>query len=58
MTWDPIASALEKSAENGVKAGTTQKAVDLKGIYDLAPLNTILTAAKLAPVSAGGLGDE
>ena len=58
VTYDPIASALKKSAENGVAAGTTEKAVDLKGIYDLTPLNTILTAQKLAPVSAGGLGDE
>jgi NitT/TauT family transport system substrate-binding protein len=58
VTYDPIASALKKSADNGVKAGTTQKAVDLKGIYDLAPLNKILTAQQLSPVSAGGLGDE
>src|SRR6476469_8178432 len=39
VTYKPIASALKKSAENGVTAGTTAKAVDLKGIYDLAPLN-------------------
>ncbi|MGZ4569395.1 MAG: ABC transporter substrate-binding protein [Blastococcus sp.] len=58
VTYDPLASALKKSADNGVTAGTTQKAVDLKGIYDLTPLNKILTALKLAPVSAGGLGDE
>jgi NitT/TauT family transport system substrate-binding protein len=58
VTWDPIASALKKSADNGVAAGTTQKAVDLKGIYDLTPLNTILKDQKLAPVSAGGLGNE
>ena len=58
VTYDPIASALKKSAENGVTAGTTAKAVDLKGIYDLTPLNKILTAQKLAPASAGGLGVE
>jgi NitT/TauT family transport system substrate-binding protein len=58
ITYDPIASALKTSADNGVKAGTTEKAVDLKGIYDLAPLNKVLAALKLAPVSAGGLGDE
>jgi NitT/TauT family transport system substrate-binding protein len=58
VTYDPIASALKKSADNGVAAGTTDKKVDLSGIYDLRPLNKILTAQKLAPVSAGGLGDE
>ena len=58
VTWDPIATALKKSADNGVAAGTTQKAVDLKGIYDLTPLNTILKSQNLAPVSAAGLGDE
>jgi NitT/TauT family transport system substrate-binding protein len=58
VTNDPIASALKKSAENGVAAGTTQKAVDLKGIYDLRPLNAVLKAQNLDPVSAGGLGDE
>jgi NitT/TauT family transport system substrate-binding protein len=58
VTYDPIASALKKSAANGVSAGTTQKAVDLKGIYDLRPLNAVLKAQNLDPVSAGGLGDE
>jgi NitT/TauT family transport system substrate-binding protein len=58
VTWDPIASALKTSADNGVKAGTVDKAVDLKGIYDLRPLNTILTDQKLPTVSAAGLGDE
>jgi NitT/TauT family transport system substrate-binding protein len=58
VTYDPIASALKKSAANGVAAGTTEKAVDLKGIYDLRPLNAVLKDQKLDPVSAGGLGDE
>jgi NitT/TauT family transport system substrate-binding protein len=58
VTYDPIASALKKSAANGVSAGTTQKAVDLKGIYDLRPLNAVLKAQSLDPVSAGGLGQE
>src|SRR6476646_4227935 len=53
VTYDPIASALKKSAANGVSAGTTQKAVDLKGIYDLRPLNAVLKAQNLDPVSAG-----
>jgi NitT/TauT family transport system substrate-binding protein len=58
VTYDPIASALKKSAANGVSAGTTAKAVDLKGIYDLRPLNAVLKAQNLDPVSAGGLGDD
>jgi NitT/TauT family transport system substrate-binding protein len=58
VTYDPIASALKKSAANGVAAGTTEKEVDLKGIYDLRPLNTVLKDQNLDTVSAGGLGQE
>jgi NitT/TauT family transport system substrate-binding protein len=58
VTYDPIASALKQSAENGVAAGTTEKQVDLAGIYDLRPLNQILKDQNVQPVSAGGLGNE
>ena len=58
VTYDPIASALKTSAENGVKAGTTAEKVDLKGIYDLRQLNKILGEQHLEAVSAGGLGDQ
>jgi NitT/TauT family transport system substrate-binding protein len=58
VTYDPIASALAQSAENGVKAGTTAEEVDLDGIYDLAPLNAVLADQKLPTVSAEGLGKE
>src|SRR4051812_33905427 len=58
VTYDPIASALAQSAKNAVTAGTTEKQVDLDGIYDLRPLNSILTDQSLDPVSAGGLGEE
>jgi NitT/TauT family transport system substrate-binding protein len=58
VTYDPIASALAKSAKNGVSAGTTAKEVDLKGVYDLAPLNAVLAEQKLATVTADGLGKE
>jgi ABC-type nitrate/sulfonate/bicarbonate transport system substrate-binding protein len=58
VTYDPIAPALAKSAKNGVSAGTTATEVDLKGIYDLAPLNAVLTDQKLAPVTSDGLGKE
>jgi NitT/TauT family transport system substrate-binding protein len=57
-TYDPIASALEKSAADGVAAGTTESEVDLDGIYDLRPLNGILADLDLEPVSAGGLGED
>src|SRR3954447_682523 len=58
VTYDPIASALKQSAENGVSAGTTEKEVDLAGIYDLRPLNGVLKDQGLDAVSAGGLGKE
>ncbi|MCU1607958.1 MAG: transporter substrate-binding protein [Modestobacter sp.] len=58
VTYDPIASALAKSAKNGVSAGTTAEQVDLNGIYDLAPLNAVLAGQKLAPVTSDGLGRE
>jgi NitT/TauT family transport system substrate-binding protein len=58
VTYDPIASALARSAQNGVAAGTTEEEVDLDGIYDLAPLNRVLADQGLAAVTSGGLGKE
>jgi NitT/TauT family transport system substrate-binding protein len=58
VTWDPLASTLAKENENGVTAGTQPTKVDLKGIYDLQPLNAILSAQKLATVSSAGLGQQ
>lgn len=58
VTYDPIPSALEQSAENGVAAGTTENQVDLDGIYDLRPLNAVLEDQGQKAVSAGGLGEE
>ncbi len=43
FTNDPIASALRKSAQEAQSLGLL-KSVDLKGIYDLKPLNAILKA--------------
>jgi NitT/TauT family transport system substrate-binding protein len=57
-TYDPIASALKKSAADGFAAGTTETEVDLAGIYDLRPLNKVLADLDLDPVSAGGLGED
>lgn len=54
-TVDPIASSLVTSAEHGVEVGVTKKA-DLKGIYDLAILNRLLTAAGKPEVDDAGLG--
>jgi NitT/TauT family transport system substrate-binding protein len=58
VTYDPIASALAQSAENGVAAGTTAEEVDLEGIYDLGPLNAVLADQDLPSVTSEGLGTE
>jgi NitT/TauT family transport system substrate-binding protein len=58
VTWDPLASTLAKENDNGVTAGTQPAKVDLEGIYDLQPLNAILTAGKLPTVSSAGLGQQ
>jgi NitT/TauT family transport system substrate-binding protein len=58
VTYDPIASALKQSAQDGFDAGTTESLVDLAGIYDLRPLNAVLKDLGLDPVSAGGLGED
>ena len=58
VTYDPIASALKTSADNGVTAGTAEKKIDLAGIFALKPLNAVLEAQGLAAVSADGLGTQ
>ncbi len=57
FTVDPLAGTLQTVIDHGVAAGTTQDA-DLTGIYDLRPLNAVLTADGQDPVSAAGLGKE
>ncbi|MEV1068783.1 aliphatic sulfonate ABC transporter substrate-binding protein [Streptomyces sp. NPDC050263] len=54
---DPLAATLNTEAEHAVKAGLLEKP-DLKGIYDLAPLNKVLKAAGKATVDDAGLGAE
>jgi NitT/TauT family transport system substrate-binding protein len=49
FTLDPIASSLQKSAEDAEAAGLLDP-VDLDGIYDLVPLNAILTELGLPEV--------
>ena len=44
FTVDPVAASLEKSKNDAVELGLLE-AIDLKGIYDLAPLNALLKAA-------------
>ena len=58
VTYDPLASTLQEEAQHAVDAGTSEKLVDIDGIYDLRPLNAILSDQGLDPVSAGGLGQE
>nr|WP_202447717.1 aliphatic sulfonate ABC transporter substrate-binding protein [Streptomyces sp. SID5468] len=54
VTDDPLAASLQEEADHAVKAGLL-KAPDLKGIYDLAPLNKVLKAAGHPTVSDAGL---
>jgi NitT/TauT family transport system substrate-binding protein len=58
VTFDPLASTLEEEAQHAVDAGTSEDLVDIDGIYDLRPLNSILSDLDLEPVSAGGLGED
>jgi NitT/TauT family transport system substrate-binding protein len=55
FTDDPLAATLSTEAEHAVKAGLLEKP-DLKGIYDLAPLNKVLKAEGAATVADAGLG--
>jgi NitT/TauT family transport system substrate-binding protein len=54
FTPDPVAKSLEKSKNDAVSLGLLE-AIDLKGIYDLEPLNALLEAAGREEVT--GLGD-
>lgn len=54
-TNDPLAATLGAEADHAVKAGLLEKP-DLKGIYDLGPLNKVLKAAGESPVDDAGLG--
>ncbi|MFI6937865.1 ABC transporter substrate-binding protein [Streptomyces sp. NPDC050418] len=52
---DPLAATLDVQAQHAVKAGLLDQP-DLKGIYDLTPLNKILKAAGEDEVDDAGLG--
>jgi NitT/TauT family transport system substrate-binding protein len=55
FTDDPLASTLNTEADHAVKAGLLKKP-KLDGIYDLAPLNKVLTAEGKNTVDDAGLG--
>jgi len=57
VTVDPLASSLQKDLSDGVAAGLVKQA-DLKGIYDLRPLNAVLKAKGEPAVSSAGLGQQ
>ncbi|MCS0635462.1 aliphatic sulfonate ABC transporter substrate-binding protein [Streptomyces sp. LP05-1] len=55
FTDDPLASTLQAQADHAVGAGLLKKP-DLKGIYDLRPLNKVLKAEGRPAVADAGLG--
>jgi NitT/TauT family transport system substrate-binding protein len=57
VTNDPLAATLQTSADHAGAVGLSGP-VDLHGIEDLAPLNTLLRAHGSPTVSAAGLGTE
>ncbi|NVM97058.1 ABC transporter substrate-binding protein [Arthrobacter sp. SDTb3-6] len=54
---DPLAATFPELLAHGVAAGVAGPA-DIKGIFDLAPLNKVLKAAGQKPVPAAGLGTQ
>ncbi|KOG25093.1 ABC transporter substrate-binding protein, partial [Streptomyces viridochromogenes] len=52
---DPLAATLDTEAKHAVQAGLLEEP-DLKGIYDLAPLNKVLKAEGKDEVDDAGLG--
>ncbi|GAA2445669.1 aliphatic sulfonate ABC transporter substrate-binding protein [Streptomyces lavendulocolor] len=52
---DPLAATLQAQADHAVAAGLLEKP-DLKGIYDLGPLNKVLKAEGRPEVADAGLG--
>ncbi|MEU2549418.1 aliphatic sulfonate ABC transporter substrate-binding protein [Streptomyces roseolus] len=55
FTNDPLAATLQAQADHAVKAGLLEQP-DLKGIYDLKPLNKVLKAEGQPEVADAGLG--
>ena len=57
VTYDPVATSLVASATHATEAGLLAKA-DLRGIYDLRPLNDVLARQNRPAVSDAGLGRQ
>ncbi|MFG2577656.1 aliphatic sulfonate ABC transporter substrate-binding protein [Streptomyces sp. NPDC048481] len=55
VTDDPLAATLAAQADHAVRAGLLERP-DLRGIYDLTPLNKVLAAEGEATVDDAGLG--
>jgi NitT/TauT family transport system substrate-binding protein len=55
FTVDPVATAWQEEATHVVQAGLATSD-NIKGIFDLGPLNAILQADGKPPISAAGLG--
>ena len=51
FSFDPLAAALHKSAQDAKDVGLLAKDTKLDGIYDLTILNKLLTAAGKPPVA-------
>ncbi len=51
FTWDPLASTLQKEADDAKAVGLLQN-TNLKGLVDVGPLNTVLKADKKPTVSS------
>ncbi|GHF61645.1 NitT/TauT family transport system substrate-binding protein [Amycolatopsis bartoniae] len=58
LTTDPLASRFPQLAQDQVTAGIAKSAPEVKGFFDLAPLNAVLTAAGKPAVSADGLDQK
>ncbi|MGW8377138.1 ABC transporter substrate-binding protein [Streptomyces sp. ODS28] len=56
VTDDPLASTLDREAENARGTGLLKKSADLKGIYDLTLLNKVLKGEGKPAVDDAGLG--
>ena len=57
VTVDPLAGSLRKDLADAVAAGVARNG-DLRGVYDLRPLNEVLQPAGRPVVSAAGLGEQ
>jgi NitT/TauT family transport system substrate-binding protein len=55
---DPLAPLFPQLAQDAVTAGTAPSATNVKGLFDIGPLNQALTAAGRPTVDAGGLDQK